>query len=87
MNDKVFTEMASAEIKAWKALGGYKFWMFGYYAAKWVNLNKLLSKKDRLSSPFKAAVRLAREQSNFISLQNQTMPLFPKESAEIKESN
>jgi hypothetical protein len=38
----VLKAMANAEEKAWKSLAGYKFLMFGYHAARWVNYNKLL---------------------------------------------
>ena len=31
----------AAEEKAWRALSSYKFWMFGYWAAWWVKLNRL----------------------------------------------
>jgi hypothetical protein len=51
--------MADAERKAWEALSGYKFWMFGYHAARWVTYNNLLPEKQ--PSPFKAAVHLARQ--------------------------
>ena len=47
--------------KAWKALAGYKFWMFGYHAAAWVNLKKLHPYKNKLSNPFKALVVQARD--------------------------
>jgi hypothetical protein len=50
--------MQDAERKAWEALSGYKFWMFGYHAARWVNYNQLLSKPD--PNPFRDAVQLAR---------------------------
>ena len=57
----IITEMANAVDKAWSALAGYKFWMFGYYAARWVTLNRLLPKPDRQPNPFRKAVMLARE--------------------------
>lgn len=49
-------------LKAVKSLGGYKFYMFGYHAANWVNLNKMLDKK--LPNPFKGFVAEARKQQN-----------------------
>ena len=52
--------MESAEKKAWEALAGYKFWMFGYHAARWVNYNQLLTKENRKNNPFISAVKLAR---------------------------
>lgn len=56
--EKIREMMAEAESKAWEALSGYKFWMFGYHAARWVNYNHLLIKK--CPSPFREAVDLAR---------------------------
>ena len=34
-------EMREAEVKAWRSLAGYKFVMFGYWAAIWVHLNRI----------------------------------------------
>jgi hypothetical protein len=62
MQKKIEAVMSSAEKKAWNALAGYKFWMFGYYAARWVSLNALLDKP--LHNPFAATVKLAREKTN-----------------------
>lgn len=53
-------EMIAAEERVWKCLAGYKFWMFGYYAAKWVTLNNLRAQK--LPNPFKGLVDLARKE-------------------------
>lgn len=39
-------------------LARYKFLMFGYWAAQWVNMNKLLDKKQ--PSPFRGFVKLGR---------------------------
>jgi hypothetical protein len=50
--------MAEAERKAWDSLAGYKFLMFGYHAAQWVTLNKLLAHPR--ANPFGEAVKLAR---------------------------
>lgn len=50
--------MEDAEKKAWTALSGYKFLMFGYHAARWVNYSKLLG--GRRANPFRNAVILAR---------------------------
>jgi len=47
-----------AEAEAWKALAKYKFWMFGYYAARWVTLNRLSG--DRRPNPFKKLVGMAK---------------------------
>ena len=50
--------LTDAEEKAWKSLAGYKFEMFGYWASKWVSLNKLDDVKR--PNPFEAAVKLAQ---------------------------
>lgn len=38
---RLLEEMDQAEEKAWKALAGYKFTMFGYWSGIWVHLNKI----------------------------------------------
>ncbi len=55
-------EREQAEAKAWKALAGYKFMMFGYWAAVWVHLNTVCSRSGgaRHPSPFTALVKFAR---------------------------
>lgn len=62
MDNEIITtiryDMKRAERQAWKSLAGYKFLMFGYHAAVWVNLNKLLP--ERQPNPFKEAVFVAR---------------------------
>jgi len=57
---KIQDEMADAIDKAWEALSGYKFWMFGYHAGRWVNYNRLLPMPERQPNPFRDAVKLAR---------------------------
>ena len=54
----IFAAMHDAETKAWEGLAGYKFWMFGYHAARWVNYNQLLPRQRRFRNPFKALVEL-----------------------------
>ena len=65
----VLDEMKDAETKAWKALAGYKFWMFGYHAAAWIKYKNLLEKqpdyKYKFRSPFKTLVDVARKQLRF----------------------
>lgn len=51
---------ADAVEAAWKALAGYKFWMFGYHAARWVQLNQLDDHKE--PNPFRHLVEAAKEQ-------------------------
>lgn len=59
MSDIIFAAMRDAETKAWEGLRGYKFWMFGYHAARWVNYNQLLPPTRRFRSPFKSLVEIA----------------------------
>ena len=51
--------MVEQRYKALRALAGYKFWMFGYYAAAWVNLRKLLD-APKPENPFRYLVCAAR---------------------------
>lgn len=55
---RLATELADAELKALKALAGYKFIMFGYHAAQWVLLNRVAG--GRLRNPFRFIVQEAR---------------------------
>ena len=48
-----------AEAKAWASLAGYKFIMFGYWAAVWVHLNRIGELKR--PNPFAPLVSLARK--------------------------
>jgi len=57
MEERIKELMKAEEAKAWKALAGYKFYMFGYHAAAWVKLNQLLP--EPFSNPFKTLVRFA----------------------------
>ncbi len=59
-NERILAAMEDAERKAWEALAGYKFWMFGYHAGRWVNYNALLTRPERRPNPFREAVKLAR---------------------------
>lgn len=51
-------EREEAYRKAIKALAGYKFYMFGYWAAHWVKMNHLDPRPQ--PNPFKAFVLQAR---------------------------
>lgn len=55
----ILEEMSAAEAKAWDSLKRYKFWMFGYWAAIWVHLNRIGGFKR--PNPFAEIVKLARE--------------------------
>lgn len=57
-DERMSSEIADAERKAWDALARYKFWMFGYWAAIWVHLNRVSGAK--LQNPFRELVRFAR---------------------------
>lgn len=59
--DRVRAARLEAETKAWKALAGYKFEMFGYWASAWVKYNQLMIGDEKLPNPFRPAVHLARE--------------------------
>ena len=50
-------EMAEQERKAWDSLARYKFWMFGYHAANWVNINRLAGFKAK--NPFRDLIKVA----------------------------
>jgi len=69
MKEVILGAMNDAERKAWEALSGYKFWMFGYHAARWINYNNLLS--ERYPNPFRECVILARR---MIDSQEKTLP-------------
>ena len=57
MSTNIFVAMKEAETKAWDSLARYKFYMFGYHAGVWVNLNKLLAHPR--PNPFSDTVKLA----------------------------
>ena len=59
VREQLLAELDQAERDAWKNLGRYKFWMFGYFAARWVYLNRLTGAKR--PNPFKPIVLLARQ--------------------------
>ena len=58
LEQRLEAKMQEAERKAWDSLARYKFLMFGYWSAAWVNYNRL-SARSR-PNPFGALVRLAR---------------------------
>jgi hypothetical protein len=60
MREALIAALCDAETKAWEALAGYKFWMFGYHAARWVNYNMLLPREARFRSPFAGLVQAAQ---------------------------
>ena len=64
---KVIEMMEDSEQKAWEALAGYKFWMFGYHCGRWVNYNRLLPKSERRGNPFVDTVKVARAKIDSMS--------------------
>ena len=54
-------ERARAEDKAWDSLARYKFFMFGYWCATWVQMNRLCAHKT--DNPWQELVALARQHS------------------------
>jgi len=58
---KMRQELKEAETKAWKSLAGYKFYMFGYWAARWVQINKDWGTKK--PNPFKGLVDIAKRRT------------------------
>jgi len=56
--EDILEKMQQQYVKAIRSLARYKFWMFGYHAANWVNLNKLLDQK--MPNPFQGLVHNAR---------------------------
>lgn len=58
MEERILEAMRDAEERAWEALAGYKFIMFGYHASRWVNYRKLLGKA--MPNPFREVVGLAQ---------------------------
>ncbi|MCT2580516.1 MAG: hypothetical protein E5X23_09770 [Mesorhizobium sp.] len=58
MSERILAAMETAEQKAWDALARYKFYMFGYHAAQWVNLNRIGEFKRE--NPFGDLVKMAR---------------------------
>jgi hypothetical protein len=63
LDDKVNAALFQAERKAWKALAGYKFWMFGYHAAQWVLLNQTLGRP--FNNPWRDLVETAKAKVQF----------------------
>ncbi len=64
LEDRLWVERDLAYKKAIDSLGRYKFYMFGYWAAKWVTINNLLGfnpANDKQRNPFKSLVKLAQE--------------------------
>lgn len=59
MKERLLLELEAAERDAWKNLARYKFWMFGYFAGRWVYLNRLIG--GRRPNPFKKLVLIAKE--------------------------
>lgn len=76
--EELRAELDAAERKAWDALGRYKFWMFGYYAAGWVNVNRIGHFKR--PSPFRVLVETARARQPLVARPT-AVPLLQDEAA------
>lgn len=53
VHERVLQQHNAELLKAWDALAKYKFWMFGYHAAKVVTFRQILGLKG---NPFKLLV-------------------------------
>ena len=59
IEQRVLQELDEADHKAWENLARYKFWMFGYWCAVWVRLNRIAEAKR--PNPFHGLVKIARQ--------------------------
>jgi len=57
VHERVLQEHNGELLKAWDALAKYKFWMFGYHAAKVVTFRQILGLKG---NPFRLLVQTAQ---------------------------
>lgn len=57
--NRLVHDLDDAEREAWDALSRYKFQMFGYWAAIWVHLNRIIG--ARRPNPWSVLVKQARE--------------------------
>lgn len=56
----LIAQLHKAEGEAWKNLARYKFWMFGYFAGRWVFINSMLPRPMKRTNPFRELVSAAR---------------------------
>ncbi len=56
----IVEDREAAEQEAWLSLSRYKFDRFGYWCAKWVQLNALLPAAERRGNPWRELVRTAK---------------------------
>ena len=63
MIEQLYEEWTDAQRRAWDALARYKFWMFGYHAARVIYVGSLIARMGgpRLANPFGSLVGVARE--------------------------
>lgn len=63
MIELLIRERDAAIAQAWAALARYKFWMFGYHAARVVQIGSLIRRAGgpHLPNPFKELVTAARK--------------------------
>lgn len=72
-------ELDEAERKAWDSMARYKFWMFGYWAAIWVHLNRIGN--FRRPNPWKSLVLAARAHQPLVQNPKPTPLLGEREAA------
>lgn len=64
MINELLPALEEAQINALKALAGYKFMMFGYWAAIWIHLNRAGNFKR--PNPFRNYVHLAQGELSIV---------------------
>jgi hypothetical protein len=67
---RLLAELEQAERKAWDSLCRYKFQQFGYWAAVWVHLNRVIG--ENRPNPFKVVVEQARVLTGFVKVEGRT---------------
>lgn len=75
MVGRIGQAMAEAEANAWACLGKYKFLLFGYWAARWVTLNKMLGEHN--PNPFRKLVQFAASE---VANKHLQAPVGPEET-------
>lgn len=85
LTDKMQEALYEAELKAFESLANYKFQMFGYWAAIWVHLNRILAAKR--PNPFKELVGRAKKEVGSEKVIKRYPCLFRRESSPTAEGN
>ena len=78
MLDQLYEEWNDAQRRAWDALARYKFWMFGYHAARVIYVGSLIARMGgpRLANPFGSLVAAARAEYCILcgDMKSRTLP-------------